>query len=314
MNSLIVPVYKNADTIEPLVAAVGALATRLMGNLEVVFVVDGSPDDSYKLLKHHLASCPFQTQIIQLARNFGSFAAIRTGMALASGEYFAVMAADLQEPTELVGEFFNVLATEEIDLVCGRRIDRNDPAASKFAASIFWWLYRHLVQPQVPPGGVDVVGCNKNVRDSLLKFEENNSSLIGQLFWLGFRRKDLAYTRQPRAGTGKSAWTFRKKWRYMVDSVFSFTDLPINMLIWLGTLGVVGSLALSAIVSTAWLAGMVNVLGYTPIMLVLAFSTSLNLLASGILGAYVWRTFENTKRRPLAIMMTQEHFPKGTKS
>ena len=267
MNSLIVPVYKNADTIEPLVAAVGALATRLMGNLEVVFVVDGSPDDSYKLLKHHLASCPFQTQIIQLARNFGSFAAIRTGMALASGEYFAVMAADLQEPTELVGEFFNVLATEEIDLVCGRRIDRNDPAASKFAASIFW-----------------------------------------------FRRKDLAYTRQPRAGTGKSAWTFRKKWRYMVDSVFSFTDLPINMLIWLGTLGVVGSLALSAIVSTAWLAGMVNVLGYTPIMLVLAFSTSLNLLASGILGAYVWRTFENTKRRPLAIMMTQEHFPKGTKS
>ena len=163
MNSLIVPVYKNADTIEPLVAAVGALATRLMGNLEVVFVVDGSPDDSYKLLKHHLASCPFQTQIIQLARNFGSFAAIRTGMALASGEYFAVMAADLQEPTELVGEFFNVLATEEIDLVCGRRIDRNDPAASKFAASIFWWLYRHLVQPQVPPGGVDVFGCNKNV-------------------------------------------------------------------------------------------------------------------------------------------------------
>lgn len=314
MNSLIIPVYKNIDTIEPLIAAVRLLATTMPDNLEVVFVVDGSPDNSYSLIKQQLESTTFQAQVIQLARNFGSFAAIRTGMTVATGDYFAVMAADLQEPPELVGDFFKILATEEIDLVCGRRIDRNDPAASKLAASMFWWFYRRLVQPQVPPGGVDVFGCNKNVRDALLKFEENNSSLIGQLFWLGFRRKDLAYTRQPRAGTGKSAWTFRKKWRYMVDSVFSFTDLPINILIWLGTLGVIGSICLSAIVSTAWLTGVVNVLGYTPIMLVLAFSTSLNLLATGILGAYVWRTFENTKRRPLAIMMTQEHFPKGSKS
>lgn len=313
MNSLIVPVYKNADTVEPLVAALQTLANDLNGNLEVVFVVDGSPDNSYALLKHYLETTTIQAQVIQLSRNFGSFAAIRTGMAAATGEYFAVMAADLQEPPELVADFFKELATDEVDLVCGRRIDRDDPASSKLAASIFWWLYRHLVQSAVPPGGVDVFGCNTNVRNALLKFEENNSSLIGQLFWLGFRRKDLPYKRRPRAGTGKSAWTFRKKWRYMVDSVFSFTDLPINILIWLGSVGVIGSLTLSAVVSTAWMTGMVNVLGYTPIMLVLAFSTSLNLLASGILGSYVWRTFENTKRRPLAIIMTQECFPERNK-
>lgn len=308
MNSLIIPVYRNADTIALLLDALGDIDRGFGTPFEVVFVVDGSPDNSYELLTALLPLATFQSQVVRHSRNFGSFAAIRTGLAAARGHHFAVMAADLQEPPELVEEFFRILASEPVDLVCGSRETREDPGFSRFAANAFWWLYRALVQPEVPPGGVDVFACNRNVRDSLLRLNESRSSLIGQLFWLGFRRRNVAYGRRARAGTGKSAWTFRKKISYMMDSIFSFTNLPINMLIWLGVTGVFASVGVSLLVLTGWILGWVEVQGYTPIMLATAFSTSINLLAVGIIGNYLWRTFENTKGRPLAVMMTHEIF------
>lgn len=311
-NSLIIPVYKNADTIEPLVAAVGDLSRSLGGNLETVFVVDGSPDSSHALLEKALQGAGLRAQLACHSRNFGSFAAIRTGLGLARGQRFAVMAADLQEPPELVRDFFDTLERDQADLVCGTRTERDDPSGSKLAASAFWRLYRWLVQPEVPAGGVDIFGCNLAVRDALLRLDESHSSLIGQLFWLGFRRKDIPYTRRARAGTGKSAWTFRKKWKYMLDSIFSFTDLPITIVTAMGFWGIALSLAISLGVFGGWLFGLITVLGYTPIMLMLAFSTSVNLLAAGILGSYIWRTFENTKHRPLSVLMTRRLYPPET--
>ena len=307
-NSLIIPVYRNADTASALVAALQDLSTRLRGDLEVVLVVDGSPDESHSLLAGLLEKSGLRAQLLAHSRNFGSFAAIRTGLAAACGRQFAVMAADLQEPPELVLSFFEALTGGETDLVCGTRRDRDDPSGSKLAAQTFWRLYRLLVQPEVPAGGVDMFGCNLAVRDALLGMEESHSSLIGQLFWLGFRRKEIPYERRARAGNGVSGWTFRKKWKYMLDSVFSFTDLPISLLSAVGFWGIGLSLLVSVGVCIGWLAGWIGVLGYTPIMLMLAFSTSVNLLAAGILGSYVWRTFENTKHRPLSVIMSRRAF------
>jgi glycosyltransferase involved in cell wall biosynthesis len=307
-NSLIIPVYRNADTADALVTALQQLAIRLGGDLEVVLVVDGSPDDSLGLLGDLLGKAGLRAQLLAHSRNFGSFAAIRTGLAAARGKRFAVMAADLQEPPELVLSFFEALKGGEADLVCGTRRDRDDPSGSKLAAQTFWRLYRLLVQPEVPAGGVDMFGCNLAVRDALLAMEESHSSLIGQLFWLGFRRKEIPYERRARAGNGVSGWTFRKKWKYMLDSVFSFTDLPMRLLSAVGFWGIGLSILVSAGVGIGWLAGWISVLGYTPIMLMLAFSTSVNLLAVGILGSYVWRTFENTKRRPLSVLMSRREF------
>jgi len=287
---------------------VSELSRNLLEPLEVVFVVDGSPDNCGDLLAASLAKASLRAQLILHSRNFGSFAAIRTGLAAARGSRFAVMAADLQEPPELIVDFFKILRDEPVDLVCGMRTTREDPGTSKYAAQLFWWLYRRIVQPEVPPGGIDVFACNGNVRDALLRFVESNSSLIGQLFWLGFRRRNVPYDRRARAGTGKSAWTFRKKWSYMMDSIFSFTNLPINLLIWMGAIGISTSFAMSALVLTGWICGWIEVQGYTPIMLAVFFSTSLNLLAVGIIGNYLWRTFENTKGRPLAVMMDRRCF------
>lgn len=307
MLSLIIPVYRNEESIPSLLKAVEDLNVQLQGALEVVFVVDGSPDRSYEILHTNLSLQNFSSQLILLSKNFGSFMAIRTGLQYGKGERFAVMAADLQEPPSLVLEINSVLSREPVDVVVGVRESRQDPFFSKLASQTFWGLYKRYVVPEMPAGGVDMFGCNLAFRDNLLKLDERHSSLIAQIFWLGFRRKVVSYSRIAREH-GKSAWTLRKKINYLMDSVFSFTDLPIRLLIRVGAVGSVLSTLYGVIVVFARLGGLIEVPGYAMTLFVITLLGSLNLLGLGVIGSYAWRTYENTKGRPLAIPMTVVEF------
>lgn len=310
MLTLVIPVYKNEGSIQDLLKAVTGLNSKLEGALEVVFVVDGSPDRCFELLRDTLPSQSFVSKLILLSKNFGSFMAIRTGLQHGSGSRFAVMAADLQEPPELVEAMDRVLRTEEIDVVVGAREGRDDPMLSRMASRLFWGFYRRYVVPEIPPGGIDMFGCNLAFRDTLLTLEERHSSLIAQIFWLGFRRKCITYTRIQREH-GKSAWTFRKKVNYLMDSVFSFTDLPIRLLTRVGGIGAGLAALLGIVVAFAKINGMIQVPGYAMIMLTVTFLGCANLMGLGIVGSYAWRTYENTKKRPLAIPMRIESFRGG---
>lgn len=269
-----------------------------------MFVVDGSPDDSYAQLRDGLVQQPFASQLLLLSRNFGSFAAIRAGLASAAGDTFAVMAADLQEPPELLLGMQDSLQADEADVVFGQRTGRKDPWLTRTLSQIFWWCYRRCVVSQMPPGGVDIFACNRLVRDNLLRFTEQNSSLVAQVFWLGFRRKMIPYIRRERQH-GISAWTMAKKLRYLSDSVFSFTDLPIRLLVYLGASVAVGSGLFAVLVLFCRLAGLINVSGYTVTILAIVFLGACNLLATGMVGSYAWRAYENSKERPLHVLLRQ---------
>lgn len=299
--SVIVPVYKNEGSIPRLLQALTAMNLDLDQKMEAVFVIDGSPDQSYTLLRDALDKVDFPAQLLAHSRNFGSFPAIRTGLMAARGEYFGVMAADLQEPSELLVTFFTSLAADECDVAIGTRNGRHDPLMSRVASGVFWGLYRRLVVHDMPEGGVDVFGCNRTFRDQLLKLEESRSSLIALIFWLGFRRKLVGYERQVRQ-EGKSAWTLSKKVDYMMDSIFAFTDYPIRLLIRIGTIGSILSIALGIMVAAARLSGAIAVPGYAATMLVVLVLGALNLLGIGLVGTYAWRGYENSKQRPLAIV------------
>jgi polyisoprenyl-phosphate glycosyltransferase len=306
--SVVVPVYLNEPTLGLLVERLEDLADELDDHLEVVFVVDGSPDGSVVLLRRLLSEeRRFSSQLISLSRNFGSFSAVRAGLAAAEGDYIAMMAADLQEPVSLVRDFFRGLAGGEHDIAVGVRLAREDPVKDMLPARVFWWLFRRLVEPEIPSGGVDVFGCTRQVAGQLLRLEESHTSLVGLLYWVGFRRLEVPYERQPRL-VGTSAWGFRRKVRYLLDSIFSFTDLPITAIIVVGALGVAVSTIWSCVVLGAWAAGQINVPGYTPLMLAIFFVTSLILIALGLVGSYVWRTYENSKGRPSVVPMTHERF------
>jgi glycosyltransferase involved in cell wall biosynthesis len=307
MLTLVIPVYLNEQNLSDLLCALADLNTKLGGELEVVFVVDGSPDRCYEILRDALPDQPFQSKIVLLSTNFGSFIAIRTGLQYGTGERYAVMAADLQEPPELVLEMNNVLMRGDVDVVIGVREARGDPWATRIASSVFWGLYRRYVIAEIPPGGVDMFACNKPFRDTLLTLEERHSSLIAQIFWIGYRRETVSYSRQKRLH-GTSAWTLRKKVSYLMDSVFSFTDLPIRLLTRVGALGSALAASIGIITLIARLQGMIEVPGYAMIIMAITFLGCLNLLGLGIVGSYGWRTYENTKNRPLAIPMRIEGF------
>ena len=305
-HTLIIPIYRNEEFLPEVLQAVQEIASHTADTLEVVFVVDGSPDRSEAWLREHLPAFAVPSQLIALSRNFGSFTAVRTGLAAARGEFIAVMAADLQEPPELMINFFKSLAQGH-DVVVGTRSGRDDPAASQLSARVFWRLYRFLVQPEIPASGVDVFAVSRRARDALLQLDEAHSSLIAQLFWIGFPRAEVPYQRRVRK-YGSSGWTWRKKAQYLLDSIFSFTAIPITLLMFIGFAGTVGFLLLGVALMAARAFNLVVVPGYTAIMVTILFSASLILLGLGIVGSYVWRAYENTKRRPLGIVSERTQF------
>lgn len=305
--SVVIPVYTNEGTLGDAIARLTEVSTRLDGRLEAVFVVDGSPDGSLAVLQRLLPEAAIASQLVVHSRNFGSFPAIRTGMAVARGRYIGVMAADLQEPPELMEQFFTVLAKDEADIVVGRRESRADPAITSLMSRTFWGLYRRLINPSIPRGGVDVFGCTREVAGHVLSLGEAHSSLVGLLYWVGFRRVEVPYSRVERT-TGKSGWTFHKRVRYLLDSVFSFTDIPISVLSTVGFGGGILTLLASVVVFVSWLTGRITEVGYTPLMLVLLFSTFTLLSGLGVVGSYVWRAYENSKGRPVSVPMSRETF------
>lgn len=299
-RSLVIPVYRNEENIPSLLDALEDLNCQLNG-LEVVCVVDGSPDRSGELLALASGRVGFPLKVVFHSRNFGSFTAIRTGLEFATGDNVAVMAADLQEPPELVVEFFKVLERGEADVVFGQRTGRKDSRIRDALSNGFWWLYRKIVVRDVPPGGVDIFACSRAAVDAVLRIEEPNSSLVAQLFWIGFRRSFVPYSRREREH-GSSAWSLSRRFRYMVDSIISFTDLPIMFVLWFGLAGCILSLVAGTAIAVLRIAGQIQVAGYTALALLITFSTSATLAVQGILGLYLWRTFENTKRRPLRLV------------
>lgn len=305
--SIVIPVYRNEDSIPPLLDALDALAATLDGPLEVVFVVDGSPDRSFALLEAALPDRHFRARLILLSRNFGAFAAIRCGLAEAGGDFIGVMAADLQEPPSLMRDFFAALTDKPLDVVFGKRLGRADPGLSRLASNLFWAAYRRLVQPDVPEGGVDVFALTAAFRDRLVTMGEANSSLLGLLFWLGGRREFIGYARLAREH-GRSAWTFRKKLTYLLDSVFAFSDLPVRILMGAGLFGLGVALLLSLVVLSARLLGFYEVPGYAGSMLAILFFGALNTFGIGIVGNYSWRAYENTKQRPLNVVSVSLDF------
>jgi len=305
--SLIIPVYKNEENLPRLLEALTDLNLQLKGDFEVVFSIDGSPDRCYELLSEQLPDVAFRSTLLLLSRNFGSFSAITAGLEAAQGEYFAALAADLQEPPELAIRFLEILSSGDADIVFGSRERRSDPFLTEMASSTFWSLFRRYIIKDMPRGGVDVFGCNAMVRDRILTFRESNTNLVALLFWVGFRRSYVGYERRSRQ-EGKSAWTWRKKLRYSVNSIFNFTDIPITLLFYCG--GSALALAILGILTVlfARITGRIQVPGYTPIVLSVMFFGALTSIGLGVVGQYLWLTLQNTRQRPNYIVYKMKKY------
>jgi len=307
MLSLVVPVYKNEMNLDCLLAELSELRRKMRMALEVVFVIDGSPDRSEEILRQRLPTAPFASKLVSLSRNFGAFSAIAAGMEAGAGDYFAVLAADLQEPPELVLEFEEILSSGAADVVFGCRSRRSDPWLSSVFSQLFWWIYRTFIIRDMPRGGVDVFGCTRRVWEQVLRCPESKSNLIALLFWVGFRRRYAMYERRARK-EGKSAWTIRKKIRYSLDSIFNYTELPIQLLLIVGAAGVTVAVLFATVLIVLKLAGDIPVSGYSAIVVAIMFFGALTSLGLGIVGQYLWLTLQNARSRPNYIVASEVSF------
>lgn len=305
-NSIIIPVFKNEETIPDLVKELQGIASAIEGDLEVVFVDDGSPDNSYAEIIKNVYGQQFSTKIIRLSRNYGSFNAIRAGFAEAQGEFCACMAADLQDPPATIVQFFEQLKTKNIDIIVGTRETREDPLTSRIFSRFYWNLYRRFIQKEMPKGGMDIFGCSEIVKLSLNSFSESRTSLVGLLLWVGFRRSSIPYKRRKRP-SGRSAWSLKKKVDYLKDSCFAFTDLPIRLLQFLGAFGSLLSLSYLVVVVIGYFFGAIAQPGFPTLVGLITLFGAASLFAQGVLAEYAWRAYENTKNRPNFIVSTCVH-------
>lgn len=298
--SIVIPVYFNEENLHPLYADI---KEKLLGKIdfdyEIVMVDDGSRDGSWRVMQE-LTQEDKNIRAIRLSRNFGSHAAILCGMTHSTGNCVVVKAADLQEPTEMILEMY-ARWKKGNHVVLAVREGREESAGQTMFANLYYWLVQKTALPQMPKGGFDTFLIDRKVVEVLGQMNEKNSAITGQILWSGFRTDMVFYTRRMRE-IGKSRWTLKKKIRLVADTLFSFSNLPITVVSCVGVASFFGSLLWACVVLGCKLAGKIEVSGFTTLFIFQLFSFGIIMMTLGILGNYLWRTFDASRRRPVYII------------
>lgn len=298
--SVVIPVYYNQDNLNPLYDDISKkLLNHTEYEWEIVMVNDGSKDESYTVMKE-LASKDSRLRIYSLSRNFGSHAAILCGLSKCTGDCAVVKAADLQEPTEMILEMVDSWKRGN-NVVLAVRKDRQEGKGQTMFANLYYWMMSKVALPDMPKGGFDVYLLDKKVINVLMQLDEKNSALTGQILWSGFKTDKIYYTRLQRE-IGESKWTLRKKIKLVTDTLFSFSALPITIISVIGTLSCIGAVVWAVVVLVFKLIGMIDVSGWTTLFIFNLLSFGIIMLTLGILGGYLWRTFDASRKRPPYIV------------
>ena len=295
--SIIVPVYFNELNLEPLYADIRAkVIEKADFECEIIMVDDGSKDQSWQIIQK-LAQEDSRIKPIKLSRNFGSHAAILCGLSHSTGDCAVVKAADLQEPTELIMEMYQAWEAGN-NVVLAIREARED---TSFFSELYYWLTRKVALPKMPPHGFDVFLVDRQVIRVLENLDEKNSAITGQILWSGFKTAEIYYTRKQRQ-LGKSQWTLKKKIRLVTDTLFSFSTLPVTVISGVGFASCIGSAIWALVLLLTKLIVGIPVEGYTSLVILQLFSFGVIMMTQGILGGYLWRTFDASRHRPVYII------------
>lgn len=302
--SVVIPVYYNEENLRPLYEDIQLkLFSHNEYQWELVMVNDGSGDRSYDVMKE-LAAQDDRIKIISLSRNFGSHAACLCGLSKSTGDCAVIKAADLQEPTELILDMVESWRQgNNVVLAC--REGREESKRQIGFANLYYWMVRKTSLPTMPKNGFDIYLLDRKVINVLDALDEKNSAITGQILWSGFRTGIVYYTRKARE-IGTSRWTLKKKIRLVSDTLFSFSTLPIRMLEIVGVLSFVASIVWAIIVLVSKLIGDIAVEGWTTLFIFVLFSFGIVMISLGILGEYIWRTFDASRNRPPYIIEDEE--------
>lgn len=300
--SVIIPCYYNEHNIPVTGEALIANEQLFPKNVtfEYVMVDDGSKDGTFEALKKFKQQFPGKVKIVKLSGNFGSYNAIQAGMKHATGDCNVVITADLQDPPELMVKMYDYWC-KGVKLVVANRDEREDKWTSRLFAEQYQKLIRKYALPNLPKGGFDYCLFDAQLRNQVVVMNENNTNSLYLLMWMKYDYISIPYTRKARA-IGKSRWTLQKKVKLFIDSFVSFSYAPLRLITIIGLLLGMVSFTYALFVITARLSGLIEVEGWTSMMVVFLLISSFQMIAIGIIGEYLWRNLEASRQRPPYII------------
>ncbi|MBR1702382.1 MAG: glycosyltransferase family 2 protein [Lachnospiraceae bacterium] len=297
--SIVIPVYYNEDTLMDLYQDMKEKILGQIGPYELVFVDDGSGDDSWKIM-NEIKALDENVRLVKLSRNFGEHAALLAGLSVCTGDCAVTKQADLQEDSTLILEMYESWKKGNKVVLAVRR-SRDENAVKVFFANMYYAMVRKFVNKNMPVGGCDCYLVDRQVIEVLERLDEKNSSLTLQVLWVGFKTDMVYFDRKDRE-KGKSRWTFAKKFKLVMDSMMSFSYVPIRFMTYIGVVFDLFALVLMISVLVEYFTKGVPILGWASLMCVILLSAGLILSMLGILGEYVWRTLDASRTRPPFII------------
>ncbi len=300
--SIVIPVYRNEGSLKKTYNLISSIFQEELSEYlyEIIFVNDGSDDQSLQELKNLKQSCAREEiKVISFTRNFGQIAAINCGMKKTTGELAICMSADLQDPPELIVKMIESWKKGNRIVVCSRT-DRADDLLSKLASAFFYRLMQ-LGNSRMPNGGFDYLLIDRKVINEYNKINERNRFLQGDILWLGFSVQFIPYKRLKRE-IGKSQWSLSKKLKYFIDGLINTSYLPIRFMSFLGVIVFSSGLIYSFLIIYLRFSNNTPFEGWAPLMIAILLLCGLIMLMLGIIGEYLWRVYDETRNRPEYII------------
>ena len=303
--SLVVPCYNEQEVIKLFYDEIQKIKKDFKNvSFEIIFVNDGSKDKTLELMRE--LSKNDDVRYVSFSRNFGKEAAMYAGLEASTGDYVAIMDADLQDPPALLKEMYEILESKEYDSVATRRVTRKgEPVIRSFFARLYYKIINKISKTEIVDGARDFRLMTRQMVDSVLSLKEYNRFSKGIFSWVGYRTKWLEYENVERAA-GETKWSFWKLFLYSLESIVAFSTVPLSIASVMGILFcfVAFIIIIFIIVRTLMFGDTTS--GWPSMVCIMFFIGGVQLLCLGIMGQYLSKTYLEVKKRPIYIVAETE--------
>lgn len=299
--SLVVPCYNEAENVAPFQEATIEAFRDCGYDYEIIFVDDGSRDATLHQLKKIYSAKKCPVKVVSFSRNFGKEAGLYAGLQYASGEYIALIDADLQQRPEIVRDMVQILENkQDLDMVTAYQDRRGEGKTLSFFKKTFYKIINRLTDTPLKADASDFRTFRRSVGDSILAMPEYHRFSKGIFAWVGYNTEFIPYTAQKRT-RGVTKWSFRKLFNYAIDGIIGYSTKPLRFATVLGSLTSIAAFIYLLIVILEKLITGIDIPGYATIIVLILFLGGMQLFCIGIIGEYVGRIFVQSKHRPIYI-------------
>jgi len=299
--SIIIPCYNEEQTLDALYHEVTAVLAPLPYRYELIFVDDGSKDNTLRIIKS-FAEADARVKYLSFSRNFGKEASMYGGLKAAEGDYVAVMDADLQDPPRLLPQMLQMLENDNVDCVATRRVDRKgEPKIRSFFAKLFYKLINKISDADIVDGARDYRLMKRPMVDAIIAMGERNRFSKGIFGWVGFHTEWLPFENEKRIA-GETKWSFWSLFKYSIDGIVNFSHLPLSIASMGGLIFTFISAVMLIFIVVRRLVFGDPVAGWASTVCIVIFIGGIQLFCMGIIGQYIAKMYTEIKARPHYII------------